>query len=84
MDFAYPAHHQLLAEAIQGVCAPYGPDYWLEHDRAHEYPTELWRALGANGWLGVSIPEEYGGQGLGFLDQVFVIEEACRALIHPG
>ena len=78
MDFAYPDHHQLMADAIQGVCAPFGPDYWLEKDRAHEHPTELWQALGANGWLGVSIPEEYGGQGLGFLDQVFVIEEACR------
>ena len=79
MDFAYPEHHELMRDAIKGVCAPFGPDYWLEKDRAHEHPTELWKALGDNGWLGTSIPEEHGGQGLGFLDQVFVIEEACKA-----
>src|SRR4029077_20253217 len=44
----------------------------------HEFATELWQALGENGWLGVSIPEQYGGQGMSFLDTVFVVETACR------
>src|SRR3954469_13971413 len=79
MDFALPEHHDLLADSLRGLLEPYGLDYWLEKDRRQEYPLELWNALGENGRLGVSIPEEYGVQGLGFLDQVFVVEEACRA-----
>lgn len=69
----------MIAEAVDGVCKPYGLDYWLEKDRRHEFPSELWRALGDNGWLGVSIPQEYGGHGLTFLDATFVVEKACRS-----
>ena len=69
----------MIEESISGVCAPYGLEYWLEKDRAHEFPHELWKALGENGWLGTTIPEQYGGQGMSFLDTVFVVEAACRA-----
>jgi acyl-CoA dehydrogenase len=79
MDFSRPEHWELIEDSLKGVCEPYGLDYWLGKDRAHDYPTELWHALGENGWLGVSIPEEYGGQGLSFLDTVFVVETACRS-----
>lgn len=78
MDFTPPEHWEPIAEALRDLSAPYGLDYWLEKDRRHEFPTELWQALGNSGWLGVSIPEEYGGQGLSFVDAVFVVETACR------
>jgi acyl-CoA dehydrogenase len=79
VDFTRPEHWDLIEESIGGVCEPYGLSYWSEKDQKHEFPTELWRALGDNGWLGVSIPEAYGGQGLSFADTVFVVETACRA-----
>lgn len=79
MNFERPDYWVPAAEALDELARPYGLDYWLEKDRAHEFPTELWRALGESGWLGVSIPESFGGQGLGFLDAVFVVETACRA-----
>ena len=68
-----------MEDSLGALSAPYGLDYWREKDARHEFPTELWEALGRNGWLGISIPEEYGGQGLPFLDAVFVVESACRA-----
>jgi acyl-CoA dehydrogenase len=49
-------------------------DYWLERDTKHAFPEELWRALADDGWLGVAIPEEYGGSGLGLDAAVQVIE----------
>jgi acyl-CoA dehydrogenase len=78
MDFARPEHWEMVEDALGGVCANYGLEYWAELDREHRFPAELWKALGENGWLGVSIPEEYGGQGLTFLDTTFVVETACR------
>lgn len=78
MDFARPEHWDLVEESIEGLSKPYGLEYWRQKDERHEFPTELWRALGANGWLGVSIPAEYGGEGMSFLDTVFVVETACR------
>ena len=78
MEFARPEHWRLVEDSIAVLSEPYGLEYWRDKDAKHEFPTELWRALGANGWLGVSIPEEYGGQGMSFLDTVFVVETACR------
>jgi acyl-CoA dehydrogenase len=78
MEFARPEHWDLVEESLTALSEPYGLDYWREKDARHEFPTELWKALGENGWLGVSIPEEYGGQGMSFMDTVFVVETACR------
>jgi acyl-CoA dehydrogenase len=69
----------MLEDALTGLSREFGLDYWRQKDADHEFPTELWRTLGDNGWLGVTIPEEYGGQGMSFLDAVFVVETACRA-----
>ena len=79
MEFSRPDHWDLIEESLTALSEPYGLEYWREKDERHEFPTELWQALGENGWLGVSIPEQYGGQGMSFLDTVFVVETACRA-----
>jgi isovaleryl-CoA dehydrogenase len=50
-----------------------------EIDRSNEFPRDLWPALGAQGLLGVTVPEEYGGAGLGYLAHVVVMEEISRA-----
>ena len=49
-------------------------------DPAKAYDADLWRAVGAQGWLGAAIPEEYGGLGLGRLDLCVIAEELGRAL----
>ena len=54
-----------MRAAIEKICARFGDDYWLERDRDGEFPHEFHRALAADGWLGVCIPEAYGGSGLG-------------------
>jgi acyl-CoA dehydrogenase len=51
--------------AIEKICARFGDDFWLERDRDGHFPEEFYRALAADGWLGVCIPEAYGGSGLG-------------------
>jgi isovaleryl-CoA dehydrogenase len=48
-------------------------------DRSNEFPRDLWPALGAQGLLGITVPERYGGAGLGYLAHVIVMEEISRA-----
>ncbi|HVP33995.1 MAG TPA: isovaleryl-CoA dehydrogenase [Steroidobacteraceae bacterium] len=48
-------------------------------DRSNEFPRDLWPALGAQGLLGITVPERFGGAGLGYLAHVIVMEEISRA-----
>src|SRR5919198_6688607 len=56
---------QMLRETVRGICSGFGPQYTREKTAAGEPPTELWDALASRGYLGVNIPEKYGGGGLG-------------------
>ena len=69
----------LLRETVASICAGFGPAYMREKVAAGEPPTELWEALGSRGFLGVNIPEEYGGGGLGMGALAAVGEEISRA-----
>ena len=51
--------------AVEKICARFNDDYWLKRDDDGEFPEEFYRALADAGWLGICIPESYGGSGLG-------------------
>ena len=65
----------MLRETVAGICRSFGPQYTREKVAAGEPPTELWDALAERGYLGVNIPEEYGGGGLGMSALAAVGEE---------
>jgi alkylation response protein AidB-like acyl-CoA dehydrogenase len=69
----------LLREAVAGICSDFGPEYTQRKTAAGEPPTELWEALAERGYLGVNIPEEYDGGGLGMAALSMVGEEISRA-----
>ena len=54
-----------MRAAIEKICARFGDDYWLKRDNDGHFPKEFYRALADDGWLGVCIPQAYGGSGLG-------------------
>ena len=54
----------LVRRSIRDLCAEFGDEYWRERDRTATYPTEFVDALAADGWLGMLVPEEYGGVGM--------------------
>jgi acyl-CoA dehydrogenase len=60
--------------AIEKICARFGDDYWLQRDRDGKFPHDFYRALAADGWLGVCIPEAYGGSGLGVAEAAVMME----------
>ncbi|KAI8716104.1 hypothetical protein NCS52_00903300 [Fusarium sp. LHS14.1] len=54
-----------VREAIAKICSQYSDEYWLERDTKHMFPSELYDDLATNGWLGICLPEQYGGSELG-------------------
>src|SRR5690242_9335686 len=68
MDFALSPEQQAVRDAVARICARFDDAYWLERDREGGFPHELHRALADDGWLGICIPEEHGGSGLGIAE----------------
>jgi alkylation response protein AidB-like acyl-CoA dehydrogenase len=75
MDFAETTEQRMLRAAIAEVAARYGHSYWLGKARTGAKTTELWDEVGALGYLGVTVPEEYGGGGRGIVELAIVAEE---------
>jgi acyl-CoA dehydrogenase len=59
------------------MCAKYDLDYWLEHERDHEFPEDWYQEFAAAGFLGIMIPEQYGGGGGTITDMSAVLEEVA-------
>ncbi|WP_186315558.1 acyl-CoA dehydrogenase family protein [Catellatospora sichuanensis] len=70
---------QALRRAVSDLAGKYGHDYYLRCTRAGEKTTELWQEAGRLGYLGVHVPEEYGGGGGGIGDLAAVCEELGAA-----
>ena len=79
MDFAETAEQRVLRSSVAEVAARYGHSYWLGKARAGEKTHELWDEVGRLGYLGVNVPEEYGGGGRGIVELAIVAEELAAA-----
>ena len=75
---------ETIRRSVRQLCEKFGEDYWLDMDRTNGYPTDFVKELTTSGYLGVLIPEEYGGAGLGVLEASAVMEEICRSGAHAG
>jgi len=79
VDFA-PTEEQLrIREAIGKLCARFGDDYWLERDREGRFPADFHQALARDGWLGVAMPEEFGGAGLGIAEAAVMMQAIAES-----
>src|SRR5436190_4215084 len=79
MDFALTEQQELIRKEVATLARSFPADYWLEKDKTGEYPWEFVKAFGAGGWLGIVIPEEYGGSGLGVTEAAILLHEICAA-----
>ena len=80
MDFALTQEQEAIQQAIRAICAGFGDDYWLRHDKEGGFPTEFFDAMARGGWLGVCVPEAYGGSGLGVTEASIMM----RAIAESG
>jgi acyl-CoA dehydrogenase len=75
MHFQESEEHALIRAAVRKVCADFPDEYWAACDSEHRFPWEFYRALAHAGWIGVAIPEAYGGSGRGISEASLVLEE---------
>jgi acyl-CoA dehydrogenase len=68
---------ELIREAVANLCRKFDDDYWLACEREHRFPTEFYDAMAEGGWIGIAIPEEYGGGGRGIREAAVVLEEVA-------
>ncbi len=80
MDFRLTDDQEALRDAIAAICKRFGDDYWLARDRDGGFPDDFYAAFADNGWLGICIPEEYGGSGLGVTEAAIMM----RAIAESG
>jgi acyl-CoA dehydrogenase len=68
-----------LRDGVRRVCSKFDDAYWRECDEQHEFPWAFYDALAAGGWIGIAIPEEYGGGGQGITEASIVLEEVAAS-----
>ena len=79
MDFNPDDDHEQIREAVRRLCAAFDDPYWRTCDEEHRFPWEFHRAMAAGGWIGIAIPEEYGGGGRGIAEASIVLEEVAAS-----
>ncbi len=68
-----------IREAVRAVCSRFDDDYWSACDQEHRFPSEFYAAMAAGGWIGIAIPERYGGGGQGIREAATVLEEVAAS-----
>jgi len=79
MDFAFSPEQERIREAIAKLCERFGDDYWLARDRDAEFPADFHQACARDGWLGIAMPEAYGGAGLGISEAAVMMQAIAES-----
>jgi acyl-CoA dehydrogenase len=79
MDFELTPEQEALRQQVRELAARFDDAYWAERDERHEFPWEFYNAFAEGGWLGIAIPEAYGGSGLGILEASLLVEEIAAS-----
>ena len=74
MNFDLTEDQVAIKNAINEVCTDFNDDYWLRKDREGGFPEDFYTAIAKAGWLGIAMPTEYGGSGLGIAEACVMME----------
>ena len=74
MNFSETQDQTAIRTAVQDICKSFDDEYWLNKDREGGFPMDFYRAMASAGWLGIAMPQEYGGAGLGILEACIMME----------
>jgi acyl-CoA dehydrogenase len=80
MQFTLNEDQLRIRAEIEKLCARFDDAYWLERDRSASFPEDFYRAVADGGWLGIAMPEAYGGAGLGITEAAIMM----RAISESG
>jgi acyl-CoA dehydrogenase len=79
VDFNLPESAMAVREGVAAIAGKFGLDYWDRCDAEKRWPEEIWRELADGGWLGLAVPEEYGGGGQGLLELAVALETLAES-----
>jgi acyl-CoA dehydrogenase len=79
MDFELTVAQQEIVRQVRTLCERFPDDYWRQKDAAREFPHDFYQAVADAGYLGVAIPEQYGGSGLGITEAALVMREIAAS-----
>ncbi|SDS16189.1 acyl-CoA dehydrogenase [Brevibacterium siliguriense] len=78
-DFSLTDDQLVIREAAQEIVSRFDDEYWSDKDQRHEFPQEFYDLLAEKGWLGLTIPTEFGGHGLGITEATLLLEAVAAA-----
>ena len=73
MNFQFTPEQLQIQDAIEKLCKPFDADYWLKKDQLGDFPFDFHQTLADAGWLGIAMPQEYGGAGLGITEAALMM-----------
>ena len=79
MNFSFTPEQRQIAAAISKICDGFGDTYWLERDQTGNFPDDFCAALAADGWLGIAMPESFGGAGLGITEAALMMQTIAES-----
>jgi acyl-CoA dehydrogenase len=79
MHQTFSPHETSIRDAITRLCTPFGDAYWLNKDRTGGFPEDFFQAFAASGWLGICIPEAYGGAQLGITEAAIMMQTIAQS-----
>lgn len=77
MDFSITEDHRAIRDGVGAVVQSFNDEYWLERDEDGQFPEQFHRAMADAGWLGITMPPEYGGAGLGVTEATIMLHEVA-------
>jgi len=78
LDISLSDEQRAIDENVSRICARFGDDYWTQCDSAPRFPHEFHRAMAQAGWLGITMPVDLGGAGLGVTEAAIMMEAVAR------
>src|SRR5215470_13729797 len=79
MDFAFTEDQLAIKDSVAKLCAGFDDKYWLKKDKEGGFPEDFYRAVADAGWLGIAMPEEYGGAGLGITEAAIMMQTVAES-----
>jgi acyl-CoA dehydrogenase len=79
LDFSLSPEQERIREAIAKLCERFPDDYWLKRDREGGFPADFHQACARDGWLGIAMPEEFGGAGLGISEAAVMMQTIAES-----
>ena len=79
MQFGFSEQQQAIRDSVAKLCVQFDDSYWLKKDKEGGFPTDFYTAMAEAGWLGIAMPEAYGGAGLGVTEAAIMMQTVAES-----